>query len=333
MAGVLTTTTQLPPEYQNYFNRRLLRVANPHIVYGSVAQKSVIPLHSGGGALFRRYERLDSDASLAPLTEGNSPTGSQLSKTDLTFPIQQHGDFVTLSDLAQMTLMSSPLRQANDRLGRQGAETVEKLLRDVASAGTNVFYAAGVAGRSSLQNSGHVIAETDLQKVIRQLEAGDADYFTEMISATEKVSTTPIPPAYFMIVHPDVAYTLRGFLTPVEKYSNVRATHMAEIGAYRQLRFLMSTLAKKLAGAGGAATGVKATGGNADVYLNIAFATDAVGVIPLGSKSMENIIHPIGSAGTADALNQRATSGWKYTGTRGALNEAFYVRLETTAIA
>jgi N4-gp56 family major capsid protein len=43
---------------------------------------------------------------------------------------------------------------------------------------------------------------------------------------------------------------------------------------------------------------------------------------------MKNIIKPLGSAGSADPLDQRQTSGWKATHAVTRLNEAFAVRIE-----
>jgi N4-gp56 family major capsid protein len=43
---------------------------------------------------------------------------------------------------------------------------------------------------------------------------------------------------------------------------------------------------------------------------------------------MSNIIKPLGSAGSADPLDQRATSGWKAITTTKILNDSWIVRIE-----
>ena len=56
---------------------------------------------------------------------------------------------------------------------------------------------------------------------------------------------------------------------------------------------------------------------------------DAYGVIDVeGSSKPEMIVKPHGSSGTADPLNQRATSGWKALYTAMRLNELAMVRIE-----
>ena len=65
-----------------------------------------------------------------------------------------------------------------------------------------------------------------------------------------------------------------------------------------------------------------------DVYATIIFGSDAYGTTRISGEAMKNIVKPLGSAGTADPLDQRATSGWKATFVAKILNDAFLVRIE-----
>ena len=44
---------------------------------------------------------------------------------------------------------------------------------------------------------------------------------------------------------------------------------------------------------------------------------------------LQHIVKQLGSAGTADPLDQRATAGWKATKVAERLVEAYMVRIET----
>ena len=44
-----------------------------------------------------------------------------------------------------------------------------------------------------------------------------------------------------------------------------------------------------------------------DVYATIIFGSDAYGTTRISGEAMKNIVKPLGSAGTADPLDQRAT--------------------------
>ena len=56
---------------------------------------------------------------------------------------------------------------------------------------------------------------------------------------------------------------------------------------------------------------------------------NAYGVTEITGGGLETIVKQLGSGGTADPLNQRATAGWKATKTAERLVEQYVVRVET----
>lgn len=68
-----------------------------------------------------------------------------------------------------------------------------------------------------------------------------------------------------------------------------------------------------------------------DVYSTLILGEDAYGVTEITGGGLENIVKQLGSAGTADPLNQRATTGWKATKTAEILVENYMVRVETAS--
>ena len=73
--------------------------------------------------------------------------------------------------------------------------------------------------------------------------------------------------------------------------------------------------------------------GGLTVYSTLILADDAYGVTEIAGGGLQHIVKQLGSAGTADALNQRATCGWKATKTAEILVPQYLVRIETTATA
>ena len=73
-------------------------------------------------------------------------------------------------------------------------------------------------------------------------------------------------------------------------------------------------------------TGAGATG--AAVYCTMIIGKNAYGVTEIEGGGLEHIVKQLGSAGSADPLNQRATTGWKATKTAERLTEAYMVRIE-----
>jgi N4-gp56 family major capsid protein len=108
------------------------------------------------------------------------------------------------------------------------------------------------------------------------------------------------------------------------------------------------TVASAAAGAAGAATitvseTVQGTPGDGeviypgeagakgrDVYSTLVLGADAYGTTEIEGGGLQMIVKQLGSAGTADPLNQRATQGWKATHVAEVLSELFMVRVEHT---
>ena len=68
-----------------------------------------------------------------------------------------------------------------------------------------------------------------------------------------------------------------------------------------------------------------------DVYSTLILGEDAYGITEVTGGGLENIVKQLGSAGTADPLNQRATTGWKATKVAEILVENYMVRIETAS--
>lgn len=325
----MNTLSNIPPAIQAYYDRNLLERAVPADIHGRFGQSRPIKMRSGNQIKFRRYEALT--PATTPLTEGVTPAGSSLTVTDVTATLAQYGDYVTVTDMVDMTNQDPVLTEAGDVLGEQGGTTIDQVRRDVLVAGTNVIYTNGTT-RAGLNTT---ITAVALRTAIRALNRQNAKFVRDMVMATTGIGTTPIRPAYIGLVHPDTEAELEQIAgyTPTTAYSSAMKAEEDEIGAFRNIRFFKSTNAKVFANAGLAigADGMISTGGvNNDVYATLIIGANAYGVCPLSGQAMVNIIKPLGSGGTADPLNQRATSGWKATTTTKILNDAWMVRIEHT---
>jgi N4-gp56 family major capsid protein len=332
----------IPEATQATYNRSLLERAEPLLVYDKFGQRHPLKTRSGKSMIFRRWEKLD-DAT-TPLSEGVTPAGSTLTRTELVAMIKQYGDWVGLSDMLILTDFDPTINEASEVLGEQMGETLDSIYRDLLVAGTQAYtsltattweaYAAKV-------NAANVIHPDILDKAINVLDRANAKKFTRMVSGTVKVNTYPIAASYWGVVHPDVTkdfYNVSNFtrgteFVPVEQYSAHTQTMPGEVGKYRSIRFVESTNAKIWTDVGsGTTTGMRTTGGsNCDVYGTLIFGRDAYGIVPLEKGSARTIIHRAGS--NTDPLNQRNTVGWKHATTCKILNDEWMVRLETTASA
>ncbi len=68
-----------------------------------------------------------------------------------------------------------------------------------------------------------------------------------------------------------------------------------------------------------------------DVYSTLVLGANAYGVSEIEEGGLKNIVKPLGSGGTADPLDQRATTGWKALTTTKILVDEYMVRIETAS--
>lgn len=315
---MITTRTQIPAEVNNFYNRTLLMRAVPLFLHTRFAQVRDIPQNAGTSTIkFRRYGNLA--AATTPLTEGVTPAGSTMSVTDITATVKQYGDFTTFSDVVSYESQDAVLTEFAEVLGDQAGETLDQLTRDILAAGTSVTYVGQVA-QNAITTSNRLTA-TEVRKAARTLKNNKARRITRMIAATTGIATEPVAPGFISIVHPNTTFDLQGETgwVPVEKYASSSNVMEGEVGKIGDVRFIESTNAKVFEGAGAGAI---------DVYGTIFMGTDAYGTSRISGAAMQNIVKPIGSGGTTDALNQRGTTGWKATFVAKILNDDFITRVE-----
>ena len=321
-----TTTTSLVPSAQAFYNRTMLERAQPADVHGRFGQVRPVPKGNGNQAKFRRYSQLA--AAVTALTEGVTPAGSSLSVTDVTVSLAQYGDYVTLSDFVQLTTLDPLLTETADVLGDQAGTTIDVVRRDVLVAGTSVAYSNGSV-RTAVNT---ILSAGMLKSAVRALKRQNAKKLKQAMSAGSAVATQGLRASFVAIIHPDTEATLKSITgyVPLNAYPSQMSVMEDEVGYFDEIRFVASTNAKVFANGGATGgTNVISTGGsNADVYATLIFAADAYGIVPLSGEALKNIVKPLGSAGSADPLDQRSTSGWKATTATVILNDAWMYRLE-----
>ena len=68
-----------------------------------------------------------------------------------------------------------------------------------------------------------------------------------------------------------------------------------------------------------------------NVYSTLILGANAYGVTEIDEGGLKNIVKPLGSGGTADPLDQRATTGWKALTATKILVDEYLVRIESTS--
>ena len=319
MADTVTTRTEIPAEVNNFYDRTLLEKAVPAFIYNRFAQVRDIP--SGGGTdviKFRKYGLLT--AQTDPLTEGVTPSGKQLSVTDITATVLYYGDYVTLTDKVLVETYDPILTETADILGEQVGDSLDQLCRDIVCATSTKQY-ADTATQTTEVDTTMLLDRDECREAVRTLKVANAKPITSMINPSTGYNTTPLNRAFIGIVHPRTVYDLDDAedWTPVEKYPNKGDVMENEVGACAGIRFLESTNAKVRTGGG--ANGI-------NVYSTLIIAQNAYAQCRISGQTLKNIVKPLGSAGTADPLDQRTTSGWKLTYVAKVLDDTKLVDIQ-----
>lgn len=335
----VTTDTGLLVENKVFYDKTLLREANPELVHAQFGQHRPIPKGNGKTIEFRKFSSLAK--ALTPLTEGVTPDGKKLTVTSITATVKQYGDYIVQSDRLELESIDNTLAEATRILGNQAGLTMDTLTRDVLSAGTNVMYApktvnnvvTAVTARNALA-ADSVLTVNLIQKAVAKLRSNNAKTIRGVHpNYRHNKKVIPVEGSYYVgIIHPYVAYDLMQDpkWETASKYGNPEQLFAGEIGRIAGVRFVQTSEAK-IWNDSTATTG--ATPANLAVYSTLILGADAYGVTEIEGGNIETIFKQKGSAGTADPLNQRSSIGWKGMYTAEILADNYMVRLETVSTA
>lgn len=318
-----TTSAEISRNVDAYYDGMLIEPLKTVLIYGKYGQKRNVK--DNDVARFNKYALLGTQP--VSLVEGVNPSPQKLSRSTINATVSLYGGYVELTEECDIYTIDPVVTIAAERVVQQGVETVDEITRDILIAGSNVFRAGAVAGRTDITT----IATTgDLRKLARAMMNNKAPFFKPKIGASTGVGTQPIQNAWFMIISSEVLYDMENFTSGWRNIATypTGAAEENEVGSFGYFRMLMTT-ACAVDEDGGHAIGslpLASTGGtNADVHLCIAFAADAYGVIDCdgGMKTIRKDKAQVGGP-----LELYGTVGWKIRYTAKILDDDRMYRYE-----
>ena len=311
----VTTDPGLSVENKTFYDMALIREASPALVHDQFAQKRPIPKNGGKKIEFRKYASLPK--ALTPLTEGVTPDGKKLSVSAIEAEVNQYGDYVALSDILDLTAIDNNVLEATRAIGRQAGLTLDTITRNVLQSGTNVWYASKIAV------DGSKTPVDDRQNLDRTCVL-TVDLVKRVVAFLKAMNAPKIDGHYVCILHPYAAYDLMNDpkWEEAHKYTTPENIYEGELGRIAGVRFVETSEAQIYTG-----TENDCPAGLA-VFGCLFLAEGAYGVTEITGGGLQTIIKQLGSAGTADPLNQRSTVGWKAIKTAEILMQAYMVRVE-----
>lgn len=282
--NALTTTGEIDPAVELYYDRSLLlQPLYPEYIYSQFGRKISLARKKGNSINIRRYSRLT--AATTPITEGITPSGSQLAKVDIQAQLSQYGDFVTITDIVDMTVEDPVLNQTSKLQNDQLNNTLDQLCRDYLCAS------------ASSTTCSTVLTLSDVEGVVITLRGNDVKYLFQRVKATQGVGTSPIRAAYAGLADTDLEddiQDIEGFKA-VTNYASDDSVLASELGNTGRVRWLTSS-------------GGYVSSSN---YYSPIMGQDPYAMVDLKGGNAKAVIKGFGSGGTSDPLNQRMTMGWK----------------------
>ena len=294
----VNTLANLTAEQKIFHQRTLLKRLLPMLHAYKDAQKSILPLNSGTTVSWRKFTSLAIPATA--LTEGVTPEGKNLAVTSITAEAQQYGDYVIISDKLAKAGIDKALTEGALLCGEQACLLIDTVVMQAMAEG-----ATAVTKTTAL-------TDEIVQEIVLKLKRKNARRFADGY--------------YHAIISPAQAYSLmqlegKGWISAA-KYGSIKKLLDGEVGELHGVRFMESTNIVESGEAG------KKT---ASCYI---YGADSYGVVDLegGAGKPEIITKDFGSAGVDDALNQRASVGWKNMFTAKVLDKDAIYKVTTSVI-
>ena len=296
-----TTSTTLSADLQTYFSKKLLKQAKYETVLDQFAYVENIPSNSSKTISFTQYA--DLATATTPLTEGTAPSDTQLSSTAITATIDQLGAYVTLTDLAELTVKHPVTQKTTELLGNQAARSYDRMINSVVVAGTSVVYAGtGNAARADLAAT-DVVSFTEIKKALALLRNQGAREFADG--------------NFVMVVDPSVELDLMGDTTLQSTVIRNGQGMSGENYKGAVTKFGGVTIVRS--------NNIPTISSTTDVHTSYVFGKDAYAVSDLQSLEM----YKEGPGGQSDPLHQTMKMGWKVGFKSVILNNNFMVRIES----
>ncbi len=312
--GVAGMTSEL----KQTFDRRLLQVAEVNIVYMKWGVKRPIPARGGKSIEFRRFERITITAGSYTLQEGTAPLTTQATVTAVAGTISQFGQFSEVSDLLEVQGFDPIIAEFTEKYGLAMAEGLDVVVRNDLSSATTIQFAdaqiqVGTSGTGAVGSGGFLDA-AELLEVKRTLRRNGA--------------RAVVDGRYICFLHPDNTKDLmedpdisENFQQAMPRDPN-NPLFTGVLGDWMGIRFVETNNLRIRASFGMS---------GADIYEVLVFGDEFYGVTELDALSARIIIHPRGTGGHTDPLEQKSTIGWKAALATTILNNDFGVLINVAS--
>jgi len=261
---------------------KLLQRAHLRLVAASICDRQTQEKGTGTTTTFVRYTRMN--VPLVPLTEGTTPANSSFGPEVVTSSLDQWGDVVTITDVAQLTTLHPLVQIAQTLLGDNAQRVIDREVQIVMMAGTNVMYGdTTVTTRATITQS-MTITDTILHTATLTLSEAGAPPRLGPSNMKENAMGGPATPGsirggghYLAICGGQILRDVMKMAAAsnlwvnVVQYQTKENAYNAEVGTYLGLRWVETNFIPKFARLGNKTTAA-AAGSNAGGITGLTLA-------------------------------------------------------------
>lgn len=253
------------------------------------------------------------------LTETSDVTPVAMSDSQVTVTLAEYGNTINTTAKLRGTSFLDVDAAAANLIGYNAGDSIDKVVRDVLAAGTNVAYGGG---GSSDPTSRESVAVEDI------IEANDVRKQTAALRAANVATFN----GYYMgYIHPDVSYDLRretGNASWNAPHVNVDTMNIynGEIGTFESVRFIETPRAKVFTDASNGTS----TTGTIDVYCTHIMGRQALAKA-YSQVDGNGMVPKVVRGPVVDSLMRFNPIGWYWLGGYGRFREASLRRIESSS--
>jgi hypothetical protein len=239
-------------DQQKYLSSKLLQRSYIKLVMASLCDMDQMQEGAGLTAYMVRYKRMN--VPNVTLTEGVVPSASSFALEQVTVTLDQWGDYVQITDIAQLTAKHPVVQEAVKLLADNAARVMDREITIVLLAGTNVQFGDGSVVTRDTITSTMKISDTVLQKsrVVlvglgappRGGPAGDARQVAAQGNFQNGVAYAAAcgPEIISDIMQPSTSF---GSFVSSAVYANAKALYNAEVGQWLGFRLIETNFLPK----------------------------------------------------------------------------------------
>lgn len=263
--GAYGTAGTFSADFVTYIADKTLMLAEKALRMEQLSDKAQLPRRNSTTFQYTRYERLPLPQST--LVEGITPAETSMSITTVTATVQQWGQVVILTDVAELVVKHPVVQKGIKLLALAAAETIDRVIQLILLGGTNIQYANSKTTRANLLAT-DVLTTTEVTKCVANLRNNGARVY-----GGDSLGGDDHGPGggnggdgntYFGVLDPSVEADVSADTTWVnaQSYSSIANLRNFEIGRWKGVRWLLSNFLYTFVGVA-AATIADVTGGGA----------------------------------------------------------------------